>query len=67
MAEGSDVNYWLLILIGAFVLLAILGWAISRNRSDRGNRAPHSTTEQATRDNYEDEHRAHERDPGSGL
>ena len=67
MAEGSDVNYWLLILIGAFILLAILGWAIARNRSRSGNEAPMETTERATRENYEEEHRDHERDPGSGL
>ena len=64
MTEGSDVSYWNLIFIGAMLLGAVLLWAILRNRKSPVSR---ETTEEGTRRVYEEEHRAHERDPGSGL
>jgi uncharacterized sodium:solute symporter family permease YidK len=64
MAEGSDVNYWLLVLIGIFIVGAIMLWAIFRNRKSR---VDPEVTERATRELYEEEHRDHKRDPGSGL
>ena len=68
MAEGSDVDYWSLVtIIGPLLLLAVIIWAIARNRSRKGNEAPPEVTESATRENYREEQRDHERDPGSGL
>ena len=64
MAEGSDVNYWNLIFIGAMLLLVVIAFAMLRNRKSR---VDPDVTERATRDNYEKEHRENERDPGSGL
>ena len=64
MAEGSDINYWNLIFIGAMILGAILLWATIRNRKSRISQ---DTTERGTRQNYAEEQRAHQNDPGSGL
>jgi cbb3-type cytochrome oxidase subunit 3 len=65
MTEGSDVNYWSLVtILGPLLLLAVIVWAMSRNRKARRNL---DRTEQATRDLYAEEQRLHERDPGSGL
>ena len=64
MAEGSDVNYWLIVLIGIFIVGGIMLWAVVRNRKSR---VDPGVTERATRELYEEEHQAHKRDPGSGL
>jgi hypothetical protein len=64
MAEGSDVNYWYLIFIGAMLLGAVILFAIIRNRKSNVSQ---NTTEQGTRDVYAEEQRLHEREPGSGL
>ena len=65
MAEGSDVNYWNLVtLLGPIVLLAVIIWAVMRNKKSRIDQR---TTEEGTRRVYEEEQRIHERDPGSGL
>ena len=64
MAEGSDVNYWLLVFIGIMIVGAIMLWAIVRNRKDG---VDPKITEQSTRDLYQEEQRIHKRDPGSGL
>ncbi|WP_294174239.1 hypothetical protein [uncultured Sphingomonas sp.] len=65
MAEGSDVNYWNLVtLLGPIVLLAVIIWAVIRNKKSRVDQR---TTEEGTRRVYEEEQRIHERDPGSGL
>jgi hypothetical protein len=64
MAEGSDVNYWVLVLVGIFIVGGIMLWAVMRNRKDG---VDPNITEQGTRDVYREEQRIHERDPGSGL
>ncbi|GLR48237.1 hypothetical protein [Sphingomonas astaxanthinifaciens] len=64
MAEGSDVHYWWLVLVGAFVLLGVLFYAFNRNRKSD---VPPEVTERATRELYAEEKRAHERDGNSGL
>ncbi len=65
MAEGSDVNYWTLVtILGPILLLAVIVWAIVRNRQTRGQK---DISEQGTRDVYAEEQRIHEREPGSGL
>jgi len=66
MAEGSDVNYWNLVIIGIFIVGAIMLWAVLRNRKDR-NRVDPNITEQGTRDVYREEQRIHENDRSSGL
>jgi hypothetical protein len=66
MAEGSDINYWTLVtILGPILLLAAIVWAISRNK--KSSRASDDATERGTRQNYADEQRAHQNDPGSGL
>jgi hypothetical protein len=66
MTEGSDINYWTLVtIIGPILLLAALIWAISRNK--KSSRASKQATERSTKENYADEQRAHQNDPGSGL
>ena len=64
MAEGSDVNYWNLIFIGAMILGAILLWATLRNRKSNVSQ---DTTERGTARVYEEEQRIHQNDPNSGL
>ncbi len=66
MAEGSDVNYWLLVLVGIFIVGAIMLWAVLRSKP-RKQELNDPTTEAGTRRVYEEEQRIHERDPGSGL
>ena len=65
MAEGSDVNYWTIVTIVGPILLALaIAWAIMRNRKSVTSI---DETERGTRENYRDEQRAHENEPGSGL
>ncbi|GAA4029419.1 hypothetical protein GCM10022281_05740 [Sphingomonas rosea] len=64
MAEGSDVHYWWLVLVGAFVLLGVLFYAFSRNKKSD---VPPDVTERATRELYAEEQREHEHDGKSGL
>ena len=64
MGDGSDVNYWNLIFIGAMLLGAVILWAMLRNR--KSNVDPR-TTEEGTRQVYREEQRIHEKDPSSGL
>ena len=66
MATASTVNYWSLVtIIGPILLLAVLVWVIARNR--RQTPRDEARTEQATRDVYAAEQKAHEGEPGSGL
>ena len=64
MAEGSDVNYWNLVIIGIFIVGAIMLWAVFRNKKD--NVDP-EITERGTREVYKEEQRIHENDKSSGL
>jgi len=65
MAEGSDVNYWMLVtVLGPIILLAVMIWAFARNRKSK---VDPEVTEQGTRDVYRDEQKMHERDGNSGL
>ena len=64
MAEGSDVNYWLLVFVGIMIVGAIMLWATVRNRKDK---VDPNITEQGTRDVYREEQRIHEDDRSSGL
>lgn len=53
-------------IIGPLILLALLAWVILRSRRSR-DEVSKATTEQATKENYEAEQRAHKGEPGSGL
>jgi uncharacterized sodium:solute symporter family permease YidK len=64
MAEGSDVNYWNLVIIGIFIVGAIMLWAIVRNKKDK---VDPNITERGTREVYEEEQRMHQNDRNSGL
>lgn len=64
MAEGSDVNYWNLIFIGAMLLLAVMFWAFYKNKKSK---VDPEVTERATHELYKEEQRMHERDGNSGL
>lgn len=65
MAEGSDVNYWLLVtVLGPLLLVAVMAWAFLKNKKSK---VDPEVTERATRENYAAEQRDHERDGNSGL
>jgi hypothetical protein len=65
MAEGSDVNYWLLVtVLGPLLLVAVMAWAFLKNKKSK---VDPDVTERATRENYAAEQRDHERDGNSGL
>ena len=65
MAEGSDVNYWnIVVVLGPILLALAIAWAIMRNRKSKTSL---DVTERGTRENYRAEQRAHENEPGSGL
>jgi hypothetical protein len=64
MAEGNDVTYWLLVLVGIFIVGGIMAWAIFRNKKDNVNP---DVTARGTREVYEEEQRIHEDDKSSGL
>jgi hypothetical protein len=65
MAEGSDVNYWLLVtVLGPLLLVAVMAWAFLKNKKSK---VDPGVTERATRENYAAEQRDHERDGNSGL
>ena len=65
MAEGSDVNYWTIVVVLGPILLALaIAWAIMRNRKATTSL---DETERGTRETYRAEQRAHENEPGSGL
>ena len=66
MAEGSDVNYWLLVLVGIFIVGAIMLWAVMRSKP-REEELHDPTTEAGTKRVYEEEQRIHENDKSSGL
>ena len=66
MSEGSDVNYWTIVtIVGPILLVLAIAWAMLRNRGSSAESV--ERTEDATRQNYRDEQRAHENEPGSGL
>lgn len=65
MAEGSNVDYWtLVIVIGPLLLLGVMIYAFTRNKKSK---IDPEVTERATRENYAAEQREHERDGNSGL
>ena len=64
MAEGSDVNYWNLVIIGIFIVGGIMLWAIVRNKKDK---VDPEISERGARDVYAEEQRIHENDKSSGL
>ena len=65
MAEGSDVNYWLLVtVLGPLLLVAVMAWAFVKNKKSK---VDPDVTERATRENYAAEQREHEQDGKSGL
>lgn len=65
MTETSSTDYWSLVtIIGPLLLLAVIVWAVARNRTSKSSE---NRTEQATRDLYREEQRANEQDPSSGL
>lgn len=65
MAEGSNVDYWTLVtILGPIILLAVIAWAISSNKSSKASKAQ---TERDTKALYAEEQKAHEGEPGSGL
>ena len=66
MSGVSDVGYWLLVLLGIFIVGGIMLWLVMRTKS-AGRATSNERTEQATRELYQKEDKAHKRDPGSGL
>ena len=64
-AEGADISYWTLVtIIGPILLLGAMLWAFFRNKKSK---IDPGITEEGTKRVYEEEERAHRRDPGSGL
>lgn len=61
---ADDASYWNLIFIGAMLLLAVIAFAMLRNKKAK---VDPRITEEGTRRVYEEEQRIHKRDPGSGL
>ncbi len=54
--DASGPLWSIITIIGPLLLIAVLAWAVLRNRSSR---AQIEETEQATRDLYREEDRAH--------
>ena len=54
--DASGPLWGIITIVGPLLLIAVLAWAVLRNRSSRVSRAD---TEQATRNLYAQEDRAH--------
>jgi hypothetical protein len=66
MGGNSDADYWLLVLVGIFIVGGIMLWAVLRSKP-REQEMHDPTTEAATKRLYEEEQRTHENDKSSGL
>ncbi len=60
----SGFNWSLLTVIGPLLLIAAIAWAVLRNRTSKQSM---DMTEQATRDLYKEEDRAHKGDGDGGY
>ena len=65
MHDTGITSYWgLVTILGPIILLVVMIYAFTRNRKSK---VDPEVTEQATRDNYAAEQKAHEHDGKSGL
>jgi hypothetical protein len=63
--DGGGFSWSVLTIVGPILLLAVLLWAVLRNRKPR--REDVDRTERATRELYREEDRAHRRDNDFGT
>ena len=54
--DTGGINLFVIEVIGAIILLAVIAWAVARTKS-KGRQTSNPTTEQATRDLYAEEER----------
>lgn len=63
--DAGGLNWSLIVIIGPLLMVLVFAWAIMKNR--KSSRREIDRTEQATRDLYREEDRAHRNDDTLGT